>query len=137
MARVVAHSRPTGRSIGDRMRYEILVKRLALRGVALVTLVPFLSLSCGGKQTPRPPGAGTTVAQPGGQPLIQTGDAAPGLTLRLTDGKQGPPAADRSTLAPAGAMSDADAAALLARLSPIAATPGDKVDFALRDRSTP
>jgi hypothetical protein len=107
------------------------------RGVALVTLCSFLSLSCGGKQTPLGGGGGTTVAQPGGQPLIQTGDAPKGLTLRLSDGKQGAPAVDRSKLAPATPLSDADVAALLSRLSPVKVGGDDVKAFALRDRSTP
>ena len=108
----------------------------SLRAVALVTVVQFLALSCGGKQTPVG-GGGTTVAQPGGQPLVQTGDAPKGLTMRLSDGKQGPPAADRSTLAPATPLGDADVAALLARLTPVKVDPDDRKAFALRDRSTP
>jgi uncharacterized protein YfaS (alpha-2-macroglobulin family) len=108
----------------------------SFRGVALVTLLQFLSLSCGGKQTPST-GGGTTVAQPGGQPLIQTGDAPKGLTLRLSDGKQGPPAADRSKLAPATPLSDAEVATLLSRLTPVAVGADDVKAFALRDRSTP
>ncbi len=112
--------------------------KTALRGVALVTLVQFLSLSCGGKQTPRPGGgSGTTVAQPGGKPLIQTGDAPAGLTLVLSDGTQGAPATDRSKLPPATTLGDAEVTALLARLAPVAVGGDDVKPFALRDRSTP
>ncbi len=110
----------------------------ARRGVALITLVPFLtvSLSCGGsKQSPH--AGGTVVAQPGGKPLIQLDDAAKGLTLRLSDGKQGPAAADRSKLAPARPLPDSEARAILARLSPVAVGADDVKAFALRDRSTP
>ncbi|HVK71984.1 MAG TPA: Ig-like domain-containing protein, partial [Kofleriaceae bacterium] len=108
-------------------------RSIGVRAVALATIAQFLTLSCGGKQAPKGPGA----AGVGGAPLIQTGDAPPGMTLRLSDGRQGPPAADRSRLAPATRLADAEADELLKRLAPIGAKPDDKVDFALRDRSLP
>jgi hypothetical protein len=61
----------------------------------------------------------------------------PGLTMRLSDGKAGAPAADRSTLPPTQAIDDAAAKAILDRVSPIGAKPDDTQAFALRDRSQP
>ncbi len=106
----------------------------SFRAVALAVVVQLVALSCGGKQPPKQPGTGGVG---GGQPLIQTGDAPPGITLRLSDGNQGRPAADRSKLPPATKLTDAEAEAILARLAPIGAKPDDQAGFALRDRSTP
>ena len=88
-------------------------RSIAFRGVALATLVQFVAISCGGKQPPKKPGGGGG----GGDALLQTGDAAPGLTLRLSDGKQGKPAADRSKLPPATPIPDSEAEAILSRLA--------------------
>ncbi|HUQ06445.1 MAG TPA: alpha-2-macroglobulin family protein, partial [Kofleriaceae bacterium] len=114
-------------------------KTLAFRGVAVATLAQFLAVSCGGQTKPPPagPGSGAVVAQPGGQPLIQVDTGEKGLVLRLSDGKQGAPAADRSKLAPAKSLGDAEVASLLSRLAPVAVGADDVKAFALRDRSTP
>ena len=77
------------------------VKRSQLmRGVALATLFSFLSLSmsCGPKAGGAKPGGGgggSGVVTAGGDPLILD-DAKPGLTMRLSDGVQLAPPADRS-----------------------------------------
>ncbi|HVV84546.1 MAG TPA: Ig-like domain-containing protein [Kofleriaceae bacterium] len=107
----------------------------AFRGVALVTLAQFLSLACGSKAGPVHPagGGGPT----GGRPPLQLTDTNPGLTMRLSDGRQGPSAVDHSALAKATPVSDADLAAILARVPALEADAGDTTAFALRDRSTP
>jgi hypothetical protein len=69
--------------------------------------------------------------------LTQTGDAPPGLDLRLSNGKQGPAAADRSKLVPATKIPDGDAESILNRLKPLQQQPDDQKDFALRKRSQP
>ena len=62
--------------------------------------------------------------------------AAPsGLALRLSNGAQGAPVVDRTTLAPATPLPDAEVAALLARTPPLA--PAQPVAFALRPGSQP
>ncbi len=117
-------------------------RTIALRGVALVTLAQFLTLSCGGKSAP-PTGAGSGTGGAsgaggtGGQPLIQTDDAPPGLTMRLSDGRLGPSAVDRSALTSATPLADADIAKILARTPAIKDAAGATAAFALRDRSTP
>ena len=115
-------------------------RSLSARGVVWLTLFTFVSSSCGGKSTPRP--TGPVVAQPGDgvladQVLQQTADAPDGLDLRLSEGRQGAPAFDRTKIAPATKLSDADADAVLGRMKPIAVDPDDTKDFALRDRSQP
>jgi uncharacterized protein YfaS (alpha-2-macroglobulin family) len=104
------------------------------RSVAATSCVAFLSMSCGGKQ----PSRGPHLVPPGGDmALIQTDNLPPGLEVRLSDGRQGPPAADRATLAPAKKVADSEAEGLFARMRAIAAEATDKKAFALRDRSQP
>ncbi len=119
-------------------------RTIPLRGVALITLAQFLTLSCGNKPSPATPGGGSgggSASGPttggGDRPLELTKDPAPGLTLRLSDGHQGPSAVDHSALTSATPLSDADTRALLARVPPVKAAAGDTTAFALRDRSTP
>ena len=74
-------------------------RKPALRGVALATLLSFVSLSCRPATAPRPPGGGGMgVVTPGRALALDS--SKPGLTMRLSDGKAGAPAADRSTLPP-------------------------------------
>jgi uncharacterized protein YfaS (alpha-2-macroglobulin family) len=104
------------------------------RSVAATSCVAFLSMSCGGKQ----PSRGPQRAPAGGDmALIQTDNLPPGLEVRLSDGRQGPPATDRATLAPARKIADSEAEGLFARMRAIAAEGGDQKAFALRDRSQP
>ncbi|HEX7840774.1 MAG TPA: Ig-like domain-containing protein, partial [Kofleriaceae bacterium] len=96
-------------------------------------------------------------------PVPAKDTAAGGLELRVGSGKEGPPPFDRAKLAPARALPEADAGALLARMkpidptgehprpagsavgvptprdtaSPIAAEPQDRQRFALRGKSQP
>src|SRR5688500_8280684 len=121
------------------MRRQSVSRSLLVRSVALATLVPFLSLSlsCGGKKS------STTTPTIGGpsplsdQVLIQTKDLPPGLDLRLSGGKEGPPAFDRNKLPPTKKLADADVQTLLQRTRPIAADPADQQAFALRPGSQP
>jgi hypothetical protein len=115
------------------------MRSLAIRSVAAATLISFLSLSCGPKAGGTKPGGGgggSGVVTAGGDPLILD-DSKPGLTMRLSDGVQLAPPADRSNLAPATVIDDAAAKAILDRVAPVGAKPDDVQDFALRDRSQP
>ncbi|MGN6106364.1 MAG: Ig-like domain-containing protein, partial [Kofleriaceae bacterium] len=100
----------------------------------MATLVSFVTSSCGSKQS------GTTVA--GRSPLsdlvlVQSKDLPPGLDLRVSHGRQGPPSYDRTKLAPATKLSDAEAEALLSRARPLQGESGDAQPFAFRPRSQP
>ena len=111
-------------------------RSLFVRGVALATLSSMIVTSCGGKATPR--GASLGAASPlSDQVLVMSKDLPPGLDMTLTEGKQGPAPFDRSKLAPAKKLSEAEARALLDRAAPITADPADKTDFALRPGSKP
>ncbi|MCE9579407.1 MAG: Ig-like domain-containing protein [Deltaproteobacteria bacterium] len=105
--------------------------------MAALTLVSFVGMSCGPKSSPQNPHPGSGSDGTGGDALIQNSDLPPGLDLRLSNGKAGPAAADRATLAPATKISDADANAVLGRMPALTGNPDDKKDFALRDRSQP
>jgi hypothetical protein len=104
--------------------------------MAALTLVSFVGMSCGPKSSPTAPHPGSGGPGPG-DALVQNTDLPPGLDLRLSNGKAGPPAADRATLAPATKISDADANQVLGRMPALTGNPDDKKDFALRDRSQP
>ncbi len=110
----------------------------AHRSLAAVTLLSFIVTSCGSK-SPRTPGAPPLgAASPlSDQVLVQTKDLPPGIDLRLSDGRQGPPAFDRTKLAPATKLADADADKLLARARPIKDDAADKQAFAMRPKSLP
>ncbi|TMQ07006.1 MAG: hypothetical protein E6J90_44595 [Deltaproteobacteria bacterium] len=92
--------------------------------------------ACGGRggTTSAPAGSGSS---PQDRPLTQSKDGQAGLELQLSSGKEGPPAFDRARLAPARPLSEAETAAVLQRLKPIAAQPDDQQSFALRARSQP
>jgi uncharacterized protein YfaS (alpha-2-macroglobulin family) len=116
-------------------------RSIPLRGVALITLAQFVALSCGPRATPsNPAGAGSSTGSAGSGPAGRGPlalEPPPGLTMRLSDGRQGPSAVDHAALARATPASDAEIAALLARVPAVKADPGDTTAFALRDRSTP
>ncbi|HEX3477202.1 MAG TPA: Ig-like domain-containing protein, partial [Kofleriaceae bacterium] len=92
--------------------------------------------ACGnrGGGTSAPAGSGSA---PPERAVVQAKDAPPGLELRVSSGKAGPPAVDHARLAPARTLPDAESGALLARMKPIAAEPQDAQSFALRGRSQP
>ena len=110
------------------------------RSVALTTLFALVTTSCGGKGgtggtgSPNPVGSASPISD---QAYVQLKDAPPGLDLKVSDGKAGPPAFDRAKLAPAKKLGDAEASALLVRAKPIQSDPGDQQAFALRPRSQP
>jgi uncharacterized protein YfaS (alpha-2-macroglobulin family) len=89
--------------------------------------------SCDPKiSSPTTTGKGSSAA-----PMYQAKDLPLGLDLRLSDGQQGKPAVDRSKLAPASKLSDADVAQLLSRATPIKSESTDQTSFALRPASQP
>src|SRR5262245_5030494 len=111
---------------------------LVKRSLAAITLVSFVVTSCGAKRGTTLQGAPLGAASPlTNQVLLQTKELPPGLDMRVSDGKQGPPAFDRAQLAPATKISDADANALLSRAKPISADAQDKQAFAIRPKSQP
>ena len=111
--------------------------------LALATLLPLILMSCGGR------GAGTTSAPVGSgsglddqnhqvdQAPVHPKDLPAGLELRVSNGKEGPPAIDHAMLAPARKLSDAEARTLLARAKPLAAEAQDQQNVALRPKSLP
>ena len=104
------------------------------RSIAALTLAAFLVTSCGGKAN-----APTSVAPSpiSDQVLLQQQDLPDGLDMRVSDGKQGAPAIDHSTLAPATKISDAEAEQLLARAKPLKRDGDDKQAFAFRPKAQP
>ena len=84
----------------------------------------------GGKKAPPP-----TEGSAGKVMLVKP--SGPGLEMRLSEGKSARPAIDRSTLAPAKKLGDADVAKLLARSKPLVADAADQQAFALRPSSQP
>ena len=106
----------------------------SFRLMALLTAAAMVAGACGPKSS-KP--SGRTGGNGNSQALIQTGDLPPGLDMKVSNGKQGPEAADRTKLAPATKIPDADAEALLNRLSPIQKQPDDQSPFKLRKRSDP
>src|SRR5215207_5492779 len=104
--------------------------------IAFATLLSFVASSCGGKKD------GSVAQQGSGSPLdklvlVKLEDAPDGIDLRVSDGKQGPPAYDRAKLAPAKKLTAQDANALLARAKPITKDATDEQAFALRPGSQP
>ena len=105
------------------------------RGVALATLASFIATSCGGRpQTPVVKHHPSPISDGA---LVQMKDLPDGLDLRLSNGRQGPPAYDRAKLAPATKLGDAEVEKLFARATPIAVDAADKQAFALRAKSQP
>jgi uncharacterized protein YfaS (alpha-2-macroglobulin family) len=101
-------------------------------------LLSFVVSSCGSK-APRAPGTPPLgAASPlSDQVLVQTKDLPDGLDLRLSDGRQGAPAFDRTKIPPAKKITDAEADALLSRATPIKDDAADKQAFAMRAKSQP
>ncbi|HEX5059401.1 MAG TPA: DUF6049 family protein [Kofleriaceae bacterium] len=64
-------------------------------------------------------------------------DLPDGLDLRLSNGKAGPPPFDKSKLAPAKKLGDADVQQILSRAEALKMEAGDQQDFALRPMSNP
>ena len=64
-------------------------------------------------------------------------DLPDGLDLRLSNGKAGPPPFDKSKLAPAKKLGDADVQSILTRAEPLKMEQGDQTDFAIRPMSQP
>ena len=114
-------------------------RSMFLRGVAFATLVPFVLTSCGSKTRSGGDPGGGSGAPSKDVPIkvVPLSDAPAGLDLRVSNGKQGAPAFDHATLAPAKKLGDAEAAALLSRAKPLATDPEDKQAFALRAQSQP
>ncbi|HWO18581.1 MAG TPA: DUF6049 family protein, partial [Kofleriaceae bacterium] len=104
------------------------------RASAFTALVGLLA-SCGGNKSSGSGGdRGGSAVDPA---YVQEASAPDGLELRVSEGKQGPPAYDRAKLAPAKPLPAADAQALLARAAPIAKAATDQQAFALRPASQP
>ena len=110
------------------------MKNMFMRSMALATLLPFISTSCGNHSSNPSNGSAAPVAA---LVMYQTKDLPPGLELRVSNGKQGAPAYDHANLAPAKKLSDADAQALLARTKPMKVDAQDQQTFALRPGSQP
>ncbi|HTJ41383.1 MAG TPA: DUF6049 family protein, partial [Kofleriaceae bacterium] len=108
------------------------------RGMSALLICSFVGFSCGPKNSPVGPtitaGSGSGS---GGSDVALVQDAPPGLDLRLSDGKSGPPANDHSKLAPATKISDGDAEQILNRMPALKADADDQKDFALRAKSQP
>ena len=110
----------------------------ANRHLAAVTLLSFVVTSCGGKKNTTPQITPLGGASPlTDQVLVQTKDLPPGLDMRVSSGRQGRPAFDRNTIAPAKKLPDAEAEQLLSRATPIKADAEDKQTFAFRPKSQP
>ncbi|HEY5928058.1 MAG TPA: Ig-like domain-containing protein [Kofleriaceae bacterium] len=107
----------------------------ANRSLAALTLLSFVVTSCGGKgKKPQAPIGASPLSD---QVLVQTKDLPPGLDMRVSSGRQGPPAFDRAKLAPAKKIPDAEAQQLLSRALPIKAEASDQQAFAIRPKSQP
>src|SRR5262245_43580086 len=103
------------------------------RSIALAALI---ASACGGNSSSPVPQLGS--ASPiSDQAYVQLKDAPEGLDLRVSDGKQGPPAYDRAKLAPAKKLPDGEVQTLLSRAAPITKDAADQQAFALRPASQP
>src|SRR5689334_16329704 len=101
-----------------------------------ILIAAALLAACGKKSDETPPTNGS------GAPIdnyhyVANKDTPLGLDMKLSDGKQGPPAFDHAKLAPAKKISDAEVQQLLARSKPITAEATDTTNFALRPSSQP
>ncbi|HEY5928057.1 MAG TPA: DUF6049 family protein, partial [Kofleriaceae bacterium] len=96
-----------------------------------VLVVLLLAAACGSKDSPKKKApAADKVAK-------AAKDLPDGLDMRLSNGKAGPPPFDKSKLAPARKLPDAELAAIFSRAEPIKLEAGDQKDFALRPASNP
>jgi uncharacterized protein YfaS (alpha-2-macroglobulin family) len=100
-----------------------------LRVLALV----LVAAACGDKKPSKP----AKTVDPSAKPYVMPKDAPDGLDLKLSDGKQGAPAYDKSKLAAAKKLGDADVAQILQRAEPLKTDPDDQQAFALRPMSQP
>jgi len=107
----------------------------AKRSLAALTLFSFVVTSCGGKRPTQPNKPGKSPLSD--QVLVQNKDLPKGLDLRLSEGRQGPPAFDRAKIAPAQKIADAEADQLLSRARPIKNDAADQQAFAMRPKSQP
>ena len=78
----------------------------------------------------------TKQARRSAKPYVQPKDAPDGLDLRLSDGKQGPPAFDTRSSRRRRSSATPTSQQLLARAEPLKAEPDDQQAFALRPTST-
>src|SRR5262245_1480881 len=107
--------------------------RIVHRTVALSAVAGLLVSACGGKKS-----GGSGKDQPStDQAYVQAQEPPDGLDLRVSSGKQGPPAFDRAKLAPARKLDAGETQALLGRAPQITKDPGDEKAFALRPGSQP
>ncbi len=97
-----------------------------MRRVLLVMLLA----ACGSKKS-------TTETKQEKQIAAAQKDLPDGLDMRLSNGKAGPPPFDKSKLAAAKKLGDADVQAILTRAEPLKMETGDQQDFALRPMSNP
>ncbi|HWO25514.1 MAG TPA: Ig-like domain-containing protein, partial [Kofleriaceae bacterium] len=106
------------------------------RASTFAALAGILAAACGGKgsSSSGQMGSASPLAD---QAYVQLKDAPEGLDLRVSDGKQGPPAYDRAKLAPAKQLGDPDVQTLLSRAAPITKDAADQQAFALRPGSQP
>ena len=103
-----------------------------------LVLAAALLAACGGKKGDDSSEPNVGSASPVSDYVYkQLKDAPPGLDLKVSEGKAGPPAFDRNKLAPATKLGDGDATAILSRAKPITKDADDQKDFALRPRSQP
>src|ERR1041385_4575717 len=79
---------PTVPAERARERARARVRGRVRSGLALMVLV-----ACGGKGSTNPMGSGSPLSD---QAMVQLKDAPDGLDMRVSDGKQGPPAFDRA-----------------------------------------
>ncbi|HEU4615311.1 MAG TPA: Ig-like domain-containing protein, partial [Kofleriaceae bacterium] len=104
-----------------------------MRARVLLVALAVTFAGCGSKKSTKP-----TKHGPSADELAKLAKDLPdGLDLRLSDGKAGPPPFDRSKLAPAKKLGDADVQAILARAEPLKMEAGDQQAFALRPSSQP
>ncbi len=106
-----------------------------MRWLALGCLVALAA--CGNKATEGGGGGGSGSGSAAASYQVPGPDAPIGLQLRLSNGTQGAPAVDRTTIAPATSLDDAAVQALLARAPALMGPPTDQTAFALRDKSAP
>jgi len=95
----------------------------------MVFAAAVVTAGCGGKRS-------TTGDGSSAKPTVQK-DVPKGLDLRLSNGKAGAPARDRSKVAAATKLSAADVTAVLARTKPLVGEPADLQAFAIRPGSQP
>src|SRR3954469_6453472 len=102
------------------------MNRALVRHLSIALAGLLVSSSCGSKKSTGSGGGSGPVPD---QAYVQPKDAPDGLDLRVSDGKQGPPAYDRAKLAPAKKLSDGEAQALLSRAAPITKDASDQKAF--------